>query len=44
MYREEFHREFLEKTNFNENSGLYEYPYTIETRNVAIPEYYAGLL
>lgn len=44
MYREEFHRAFLNKTNFNESSGLYEYPYEIETRNVAIPEYYAGLL
>jgi len=44
LYREEFHREFLDKTNFNERSGLYEYAYTIETRNVAIPEYYAGLL
>lgn len=44
MYRDEFHREFLDKTNFNEQSGLYEYAYTIETRNVAIPDYYAGLL
>jgi hypothetical protein len=44
MYREEFQQEFLDKTSFNEQSGLYEYAYTIETRNVSIPYHYAGVL